>query len=275
MFRKDPVAVTEWSTDLVSLCSHRQARILDQTGVLVKGGGYLIYSTCTFNDQENEAKVRMLVEEFSFQPVRIPLIADWGIVESRIDTADGNFYGYRFYPHKVNGEGFFISVLKRPDDCFQQTAKKAKDFKHPFIKPVSMQEATAISKQLLWGKKAFFYQLQGSYFWFNPDFQVQFEYLTQFLNIRYFGVELGKPNKGQWIPSHEWAMSLLSKKGFQTLELGLEDALSFLRKEDRFFENCPEGWVLITFRGLPLGWVKNLGNRLNNYYPKEWRIKKA
>jgi NOL1/NOP2/fmu family ribosome biogenesis protein len=84
---------------------------------------------------------------------------------------------------------------------------------------------------------------------------------------------LGKKQKSDWIPSHEWALSTLPKNGFPKFELNLDQALDFLRKNESLLDNLPTGWVLMTYQNLPLGWVKNLGNRLNNYYPKDWRIR--
>lgn len=102
---------------------------------------------------------------------------------------------------------------------------------------------------------------------------MHFEFLTQQLNIKYFGVELGKYNKDKFIPNHEWALSTLPKNGFASVELDLDQALAYLRKENMEITDLPEGWILVTFRQHPLGWIKNLGNRINNYYPKEWRVK--
>ena len=89
------------------------------------------------------------------------------------------------------------------------------------------------------------------------------------------GIALGEMNQNQWIPSHEWAMSILSKENVDKAEVSLEQALQYLRKEQFTLEHAPLGWVLITYQHQPLGWVKNLGNRVNNYYPKEWRIRMA
>ena len=91
--------------------------------------------------------------------------------------------------------------------------------------------------------------------------------------MRYFGVELGKKQGKEWIPSHEWAISTLPKFHFPSLELSKEESLDFLRKKDFPLEQAPSGWVLLTYRNLPLGWVKKLDKRVNNYYPKEWRIR--
>ncbi|WP_373496648.1 methyltransferase RsmF C-terminal domain-like protein [Aquiflexum sp.] len=273
LFKKDPEARNEWSEDNVNLCALRQERIMDQAGALVKGGGYLIYSTCTFNEKENEEMIRFICSEYAYEPVRIPLDPAWKITESATETEDGIFYGYRFYPHHVEGEGLFISVFKRPEDDYIQEPKKTKDFKHSHIKAASKQESQRLISDLGLDEESTFYSLQDSFFWTNARYQTYFEFLSRFLNIRYFGVELGKFNKDQFIPNHEFAVSILPKMGMTTHELSLSDALSFLRKEDIEIGDIPEGWVLVTYRNNPLGWIKNLGNRINNNYPKEWRIR--
>lgn len=273
MFRKDPKARTEWSPDNVSLCSARQTRILDQAGTLVKGGGYLIYSTCTFNEQENEEMIRFLVDEFAFEPVRIALDTAWSIRESSIETTEGTFFGYRFFPHLVPGEGFFVSILKRPDDAYSLEPKKSKDFKHPFLKEIWDRDSLALDEQLGFDGIGKYYTLNESYFRINKDFTPSFEAILGALNVRYFGVELGKKQGDTWLPTTEWAMSILPKNDFEQKELSRDEALTFLRKQEMDPKAMPTGWVLMTFEGNGLGWVKNLGNRVNNYYPKEWRVR--
>jgi len=273
MFRKDPQARAEWSADHVNLCSARQKRIVDKAGELVKGGGYLLYSTCTFNEKENEEILRFLTEEFAFEPVRIPLDPSWGIVETEVSTEEGTFFGYRFFPHKVAGEGFFITVLRRPEGAYSQEAPTTKEFKHHSLKRVGEKEAPGLEKEVGGDGTGKFYLLQDAYFRMNGGYFQELEKLAQVLSLRYFGVELGKKQGEEWIPSHEWALSTLPKDGFPRQELSVEEALDFLRKKEQSFSELPLGWVLLTYQNLPLGWIKNLGKRANNYYPKEWRIR--
>ena len=274
MFRKDPEARKEWSPEHVQLCALRQERIMDQAAALVKAGGYLIYSTCTFNERENEEIVKNVVSEFAYLPVQIPLQQEWQIVESKIESEDGEFFGYRFFPHLVPGEGFFVTVFKRPDDADVLEPRRTKDFKHPFLKSVSNAEASLIQPQMDLPADSVFYKLQESVFWLNSNCREYFEFLSRYLNIKYFGVELGQFSRNQLIPSHEWAMSVFPKKGFPSLEVDFKTALAFLRREEiSLGDGLPEGWILVTYSNIPLGWIKNLGNRVNNYYPKEWRIR--
>lgn len=273
MFRKDPQAREEWSLDHVQLCSSRQKRIMDRAGGLVKAGGYLIYSTCTFNELENEEMIRFLTSEFSYEPVRISFDPSWGIREIEVIAEEKTFYGYRFFPHLVEGEGFFITVFKRADDAFILEPGRIKDFRHPVLKSVGDRESAALDQELRLDGAGKYYMLNDSFFRISREWSRHFERLSQHLSLRYFGVELGKKQKESWIPSHEWAVSILPKKDFPTHELELGQALEFLRKNEFELTDLPTGWVLMTYKNLPLGWIKNLGNRVNNYYPKDWRIR--
>jgi len=276
MFRKDSNAIAEWSIDHVTHCAIRQQRILDEIGILPKAGGYLVYATCTYNETENEENIRFLAEEFSYEPVRIPLSEDWGIQESEIKTLAGDYFGYRFFPHKVRGEGFFISVMKRTPSSVSASPKLQKEFRHPHLKRVATRQINEeLVRQVPTVGEEALYALGGGFFLFPKKFQATFECIAQHLNLRYMGIALGEMNHNQWIPSHEWAMSILPKEGIHTAEVTLEQAIQFLRKENLPIELPSISWVLITYQKQPLGWVKNLGNRINNYYPKEWRIRMA
>lgn len=274
MFRKDPQAREEWSIDNVQLCSARQKRIMDQAGALVKAGGYLIYSTCTFNEQENEDMIRFLTEEFSYKPVKISLEKDWNIRETEVITEEGKtFYGYRFFPHLVQGEGFFITVLQRSEEAYIQEPKRIKDFKHPYLKEVFNRESTVLDEEFGFDGIGKYYTLNDSHFRISKDWNLHFQKISHHLSLKYFGVEIGKKQKNAWIPNHDWALSILPKKDFPKHDLSEADAIEFLRKNDFEIPDLPQGWVLITYKNLSLGWIKNLGNRVNNYYPKEWRIR--
>jgi NOL1/NOP2/sun family putative RNA methylase len=111
MFRKDPAAINEWSENMVDLCSQRQKRILADVYPALKQNGILIYSTCSYSKQENEEISDWLCEEFDVESIPIPLKTEWGILETLSDQH--KCFGYRFYPHKVKGEGFFIAAFRK------------------------------------------------------------------------------------------------------------------------------------------------------------------
>ena len=109
MFRKDPVAVEEWSTDNVQVCWQRQRRILADIWPALKPGGLLIYSTCTYNREEDEENVAWIADEL-VEILKVPVASEWGIIGN---LAGQDFPVYRFLPHRVKGEGFFLAVLRK------------------------------------------------------------------------------------------------------------------------------------------------------------------
>lgn len=274
LFRKDPDAINEWSQENVQLCSGRQSRILEQAATLPKPGGYLVYATCTYNEEENENNIRELVRKFDAEQVKIPLQASWGIQEKVIDTSEGEFFGYRFFPHKVIGEGLYLSVLKRKGAESGKGNHQLKSFKHPHLKRLGsgqLKEKNFPMTQFPYTSD--FYHLEGHVFALNSEWATTFEKISGPLNIRYFGTEIGEMIRKDFIPSPAWAMSCFSKPGYPQEELDEERAIDYLKKAPILLSTEERGWVLVKFKGLNLGWVKNLGNRTNNYYPKEWRIR--
>jgi NOL1/NOP2/fmu family ribosome biogenesis protein len=164
-------------------------------------------------------------------------------------------------------------VLQRSEDAYSQEPKRVKDFKHPYLKEIWDRDSAELDRELGFEESGKYYTLNDSYFRISKDWNLHFQKLSQHLSLKYFGVELGKKQKSNWIPNHEWALSLLPKNDFPKQELSEVEAVEFLRKNEFENKDLPIGWVLMTYQNLPLGWVKNLGNRVNNYYPKEWRIR--
>src|SRR5690606_33592677 len=111
MFRKDPASITEWSESAVTLCAHRQRRILVDSINTLKEGGILIYSTCSYSKEENEDILDWASDNFGLESIQIPLQKDWNIDETISDKH--TCFGYRFYPHTVKGEGFFVSAFRK------------------------------------------------------------------------------------------------------------------------------------------------------------------
>ena len=112
MFRKDPVAVSEWSSENVEICRQRQRRIISDIWPCLKPGGILIYSTCTYNTKENEENVRWIKDEFGAEVLPLDVAEDWNITGNLLQGE--RFPVYRFLPHKTKGEGFFLAVLRKP-----------------------------------------------------------------------------------------------------------------------------------------------------------------
>lgn len=266
MFRKDADAIDEWSEANVKLCSERQQRILGESLSALKKGGYLCYSTCSYSVEENEDIVDWLLESGDFESIEIPIDKNWGIDHTASDKHHA--HGYRFYPHKLGGEGFFIAVLKKIGE--QET------FNRKRIKP----EKSDVPKGILdnWfsdGENFHTFLHHEDVYVFPKMYESDLKYLQNVLYLKNAGTNVGKLNRKELIPSHALALSNHLKRDFQSVELSLEDARNYLRKENVAVDTIPaniQGWAIASFQGRSLGWMKVLANRINNYYPKELRI---
>ena len=265
LFRKDNDAISEWSMDNVALCSQRQQRILADVISSLKPGGVLIYSTCSYSEVENENIAEWLTKENTFESCKINFQQNLGIVE----TAKNNVYGYRFYPDKIKGEGFFIAAFKKNEDSNAQKLKQ---------KPIN-QKSTVTKSQFEYLSKWINPKLDIEYFnWKNEVIALPYILLQEMANlqsalyIKKIGVNIGSAIRNELIPSHELAVSTLLSPDVEKINLQLEDALQFLRLQHFELTDTKPGWKLIVYNELPLGFIKSMSNRFNNYYPREWRI---
>jgi 16S rRNA C967 or C1407 C5-methylase (RsmB/RsmF family)/NOL1/NOP2/fmu family ribosome biogenesis protein len=263
MFRKDWNARSEWSLENVQICATRQASILEQIAPTIKYGGYLIYSTCTFNTDENELQVQRLVDSGEFEHVQITMDEQWGF------TPGKNQLGTYAFPHKTKGEGFYSCVLKRTrptDFCWGLSNKQRKQF-GKFTVPASIAEVT-------WQNHGTVIEKAGNLFAWPVTVPDVVQYALLELNCVKWGTRLGELIKGKLIPNQELAWDTALNEKFYQMELSLDMALRFLKGEPIPVQG-QEGWLLVTYQGLPLGWLKAMRNRSNNYYPKELRIRMA
>ena len=279
MFRKDQVAVEEWSLENVDICWQRQRRILTDIWPALKPGGLLIYSTCTFNREEDEDNVAWIAKELGAEILPVPIEDSWGITGNLVG---GEFPVYRFFPHKTKGEGFFLAVLRKQEGECEETLsrfskspsrmdkkKKGKDNKQPLVVPKEAKEWLAsVSDYSLAMKDT---QVVA----FPKAYQDEYALLQQTLKVIHAGITLGEVKGKDLIPHHSLAMSTaLASEAFPKAEVSYEQAIAYLRKEGLVLEaDVPRGYVLLTYQGIPLGFVKNIGNRANNLYPQEWRIR--
>lgn len=263
LFRRDADAIAEWSEANVALCAARQQRILADAWPALREGGLLLYATCSFSFAEDEAILNWLIEQFSVEPVTLHVPAAWGVVETEVSGARG----YRFWPHRLEGEGFFITVFRKQASVAEPLPKLKS------VMPVRKQEQMAL---LQWVRDA----EQFSWFYQGnrvaavaPRWQQDVQWLLQLLRVRYMGVEAGTMVRDTLVPDHALALSLLTHPQIPIVTLSLEQALQYLRRQEPYLPDAPKGWFLVSYNGYPLGWMKGLGNRINNYYPKEWRIR--
>ena len=267
LFRRDPKAITAWSKELVNLCSLRQQRILADAWPSLKKDGVLIYSTCSYSKDENEDVVDWILEKFSTESRRLAIDNNWGIVETISDRHHG--YGYRFYPDKLKGEGFYIACLQK---------KGGGNFLHPKIKEKPIEKPTRNEKELV--REYFradqvmgFNKYNGMIYALNEHFNSDLSLLRNLLYLKKAGVLTGKVVSEEFIPEHELALSTVISPKISFVEADKKTAIRYLRKEDIRIPFSGKGWALVQYKGHNLGWIKILHNRINNYYPKSWKIR--
>ena len=267
LFRRDPNAIVEWSPENAELCSQRQKRILADVWPSLKEGGILIYSTCTFNPSENEENIKWLNEFADIEPIHLTVENQWGITI----TGAGNFPCHRFYPHKTTGEGFFMAVVRKRGTNTYSNQRKIKD--NPLLATKGEKES---AKSLLADENLDILRFEDSLLAFPAAHISGLSQVKNNLRILHAGVKIGELKQKDLLPAHELALSpILNRHAFPEIKLTIEEALTFLKRDDITPISNNKGWNLVTYRNIPLGWVKNLGNRFNSAFPKEWRIRMA
>ncbi len=264
LFRKDPAAMREWSPAAVDLCSARQQRILTAAMDALAPGGILVYSTCTYNAQEDENQVDWLCRTFDLQILPLILPAEWGIVQ--------NESGYHFYPHRLRGEGFFLAVLQKDGET-NRKRNVGGSFKS--LKALAKTQLPEVARWLRPGiDLRFFETINGEVMALPAELETDYLVLDKPLKAKWFGTMIGEFKGKDFIPSHALALSQLAAPELPGLTLSQEQALLFLKKETFDLPvDTPRGWTLARYAGLNLGWMKALPNRMNNYLPPERRIR--
>lgn len=273
LFRKDPNSVKEWSPEQVRACSQRQKRILADILPSLKENGLLIYTTCSFSQEENEDISDYLMRQFPLENISLPFHPEWNIVET--DSPQAKAKGYRFYPNKLMGEGFFMSCFKKQDG---ETGAREKDRKNLKLKNV-LSEIKGVQRSFLtqWidaPDDFSFFLLKDRITAFPESSQHELRTVLSALKVIYAGIGMGKRIGNDLIPDHPLAVSIKKNKNIVSEDLGLSESIKYLRKEPLTLNGIPRGWILATYRHYGMGWLKSAGNRLNNYYPVNWRIRK-
>ncbi len=266
LFRKDPDAIDEWSLANVDLCSQRQQRILATIEGSLKPGGVLIYSTCSYSSEEDEFVADWLMDQFDLDTVELKIEAERNIVETKSQTRQA--YGYRFYPDKVKGEGFYIAVFKKQGE--PPPHKDSRPNKKPPL--LNVREEAVVQDYIINPLKYSFVKWQDEVLAIPKGMLYDFLYLQSILYLKKAGVTIGTIIRNELVPHHEWAISNLASAHLPQLELSHEQALDYLRRNDIKTEVNIKGWALVKYREITLGLVKILPGRINNYYPREWRI---
>ena len=269
MFRKMEEARTEWTPSSVDLCVSRQKEILAEAWRTLRPGGKLLYSTCTFNDREDEGVVRWLMEEYGddLETVeRVMLSDEWGIVRSEI----GAFQCFHFYPHKVQGEGFFVAVARKKGDNIRRVVPKSR---RKVFTQLQNKDVVEVSRWVDSSKQMTFKMIGDMVYGYNNAVVDDVVTLSESLSVVYSGVAMGQIFKGKLKPEHPLALFVgCSDSVVPQVEVSKEDALDYLRRQDIAASQFEEGVNRVTYGGIAIGFIKRIGARCNNMYPKDLRI---
>lgn len=281
MFRKDAFAREQWSLELVSHCALRQKELLRAILPCLNAGGILLYSTCTYAPAEDEAIVEWLLEDSALKPLALPDFSRYGATAIPVQ---GVSCAYRCYPHKFRGEGFFIATLQKSHDAMRKEAPAQRQ-------KVQREKNSKISQEFLARYLPPAYT--ENYHIINHEKQLFLRAhhapALQGVKILQEGLELAKgfgrntsrgssrnASKGVRAglnPSHGLAMSPAVQA--ERIALDKEQALRYLSRLELDISTTAKGWLLASYQGSNLGWLKASGGRLNNYYPIPWRIRKS
>lgn len=263
LFRKDQSAMKEWSMDNVQLCAQRQQRIVADVWPSLKEEGILLYSTCTYSEEENEQNLQWLANSKQVEFVSLKLEARWGVEELK----NGNVLGYRCYPHRVNGEGFFLAVVRK------KAHEPVKTFRLKNNVALISKKATEALHDWMMPHNHTFVQLDEYILSVSTPFLSALNTLFHLLKPVIRGTAVATQKHDKFIPEHALALSVhVNTDRFKKLDLTYGEALAYLRKDVLTIGEGEKGFALVMYEGVSLGWVNLLGNRLNNLYPAGWRI---
>jgi NOL1/NOP2/sun family putative RNA methylase len=260
MFRKEEAAVTDWSQATVEMCAGRQAEILDSAAKMLRPGGLLCYSTCTFSPEEDEGAVAAFLSrhpDFHIVHVDAPWFApgdpQWAVPETPqlSDT-------FRLWPHKLSGEGHYAALLKRDGNGSVSPLSPPADL--PMPKELSdFLEALEITLPT------------GRLISFGPSLYLVPESLPELRGLKVLrpGLELGQVKKGRFEPAHALALWLKTAKTTADFPADSQEILQYL--QGQVLSGPQTGWTLVTVDGLSLGWAKGSGGQLKNHFPKGLR----
>jgi len=267
LFRKDPEALKEWSTQSVALCSSRQRRIIADAWAVLKPGGVLVYSTCTYNESENIGNLQWINDHYHPEFLPIQLNPDWGI--ETIQNME--CIGYQCFPHHVKGEGFFFSAMRKPGNRAGGNIRVRKQ-----LSLVNHKIVDSIKPWLLDPDGLLFF-LHGQQIRFIPKaHEKSLIAVLDNLHVVQAGTGIGEVMKNKVVPDHAMALSVRRNQDhLPGIPITRDQAITYLRKDALTLGLSNTGYHVIEYEGLGLGWANILPNRINNLYPSAWRIRKS
>ena len=278
LFRKEPEAIGEWSPANVQLCAQRQQRILADIWPALAPGGYLIYSTCTYNKYENDGNLAWL-EELGCNIIALPFCTN-ASESGIILTGKG---GLQFVPCKIKGEGQFMAVVRKEGEWEPSNFGSAMQGKKKKGGKDAKKGAPQMEKDCRYLPDNYVKVLQGDLVkGYRKELYEKIKFVEENLRTVLSGIAVANKKGKDYVPHADFALQAVVADmvaseclpdGISAVEVGREDALKFLAKEPLVLPGAPMGYVLLVYRGLGLGFVKNLGNRTNNLLPMARRIR--
>jgi 16S rRNA C967 or C1407 C5-methylase (RsmB/RsmF family)/NOL1/NOP2/fmu family ribosome biogenesis protein len=258
MFRKDPAAMQHWSPEAVLHCAERQKRILSEVWDALQPGGLCVYSTCSYSTAENEAISQFICTELGADYISLAALDENPAIVS-------SGWGYRFWPHRLKGEGFFMAVFRKHSESIQTLApaKKHLEFKKVQTGCASWVDGSFVEASCHLG--AVLVPLQQ---------QEAVNTLYTKLHTVKVGIQSGESKNGKFIPHHELALYNVLSPEVPSIALDREHALRYLKKESLRINHEAQGQFVMSFENSILGWGNAVDNRINNGLPKSWRILK-
>ena len=248
MFRKEEAAITDWSQETVEMCARRQAEILDAGAKLLRAGGRLVYSTCTFAPEENEQTIAAFLQrnpDFALEDVSAPWFSQVGIGQ------------FRLWPHKLLGEGHFAAVLRKQGDAPVEgdgcPGEKLPPQWQAFAKELNIQ--LPAGKAILFGTNLF---------WAPEDLPN-----LRGLKVLRPGLALGEVKKDRFEPAHALALWLKQCKNMVSFPADSNQIRAYMHGD--VIAESTKGWCLVQADGYSIGWGKGDGNQIKNHYPKGLR----
>ncbi len=274
MFRKDEGAREEWSLGGVEKCRRLQRSIVQDVWNCLRPGGLLIYSTCTFNVGENEENVRYVADELGADVLPVDTDVSWGITGSLLEGFDAPVY--RFLPGLTRGEGLFMAVLRKHGEDSGISEKKGGKKADKTRAGAKKHAVTLKDNGWMDGFEDYSVRLCDGFYravhrWWGDIYDVA----DKRLRVIHAGITVGEVRGKDIVPAQSLLLSrTFRKEAFPCVELEHTEAVAFLRREAvPLSDSVPRGPVVMTYRGCPIGFQKNIGNRANNLYPAEWKIK--
>ena len=272
LLRKDQVAIEQWTEQLVELCSKRQQQILSDVLPALKQGGLLIYSTCSYSRQEDEDIMDFLSTSMQLENIILKdLPKGIAAVSGKLKGPGGKTpVGYKFFPDQVRSEGFFISLFKK-------TTGELPSYGYGETVPAIAAKEQALLKE--WMKPhldVYYFKQAADILAIENKWMADLGVLQKNLFLKKAGVAIGQIKGKGLVPAHDLAVSLWVNPAIAGFEMDRAQSLQYLKSQppDLETEGVLTGWYLALYEGIGLGWMKILPGRVNNYYPRNWRILK-